>query len=282
VHDTLGYVRVSTEQQATEQKTSLTDQRRLIVDKARAMGRVLEAAAIFEDAGVSGATAEGRPAFMAMLRYCESNPRPAKAIGMIFVLNDSRFGRFDDPEEATHWRFVLKRLGWRVRFVEGDEVEDTFARGVIRFIGSAQASEYRANLKRTAKRAARSTAEKGLWQQEAPLGYRRLATRTDGAQRVLEIGQRKADDEVSRLTLGPEEEVEAIRTMFDGYANRHLSLGMLMTDMASRFPINQSGSWCATRIRRSSRASCTRPCRTAWPPTSARLRRHAAATRSLA
>jgi DNA invertase Pin-like site-specific DNA recombinase len=246
VHDTLGYVRVSTEQQATEQKTSLTDQRRLIVDKARAMGRVLEAAAIFEDAGVSGATAEGRPAFMAMLRYCESNPRPAKAIGMIFVLNDSRFGRFDDPEEATHWRFVLKRLGWRVRFVEGDEVEDTFARGVIRFIGSAQASEYRANLKRTAKRAARSTAEKGLWQQEAPLGYRRLATRTDGAQRVLEIGQRKADDEVSRLTLGPEEEVEAIRTMFDGYANRHLSLGMLMTDMVSRFPFR---AWSRQTVR---------------------------------
>jgi DNA invertase Pin-like site-specific DNA recombinase len=246
VHDTLGYVRVSTEQQATEQKTSLTDQRRLIVDKARSMGRVLDATAIFEDAGVSGATAEGRPAFMAMLRYCESNPRPAKAIGMIFVLNDSRFGRFDDPEEATHWRFVLKRLGWRVRFVEGDEVEDTFARGVIRFIGSAQASEYRANLKRTAKRAARSTAEKGLWQQEAPLGYRRLATRTDGAQRVLEIGQRKADDEVSRLTLGPEEEVEAIRTMFDGYANRHLSLGMLMTDMVSRFPFR---AWSRQTVR---------------------------------
>lgn len=239
--DTLGYARVSTEQQATEQKTSLSDQKRLIAEKARSMGRVLETAGIFQDAGVSGATAEGRPAFMAMLRFCESNPRPASALGMIFVLNDSRFGRFDDPEEATHWRFVLKRLGWRVRFVEGDEVEDTFARGVIRFIGSAQASEYRANLKRTAKRAARSTAEKGLWQQEAPLGYRRLATRNDGAQRVLAIGQRKADDEVSRLTLGPEEEVEAIRWMFDSYANRGLSLGLLAREMVKRFPFRAWG-----------------------------------------
>jgi DNA invertase Pin-like site-specific DNA recombinase len=246
VRDTLGYTRVSTEQQATEQKTSLRDQDRLITEKAKSMGRVLDPDAIFTDAGISGATAEGRPGFMGLIRYCENNPRPASAPGMIFVLNDSRFGRFDDPEEATHWRFVLKRLGWRVRFVEGDEVQDTFARGVIRFIGSAQASEYRANLKRTAKRAARSTAEKGLWQQEAPLGYRRLATRTDGAQRVLEIGQRKADDEVSRLTLGPEEEVEAIRTMFDGYANRHLSLGMLMTDMLARFPFR---AWSRQTVR---------------------------------
>jgi site-specific DNA recombinase len=234
--DTLGYIRVSTEQQATTEKTSLADQRRLLVDLATKLGRILEPGAIFEDAGFSGATVEGRPAFMEMLRYCETNPRAASAKCMILTLNDSRFGRFDDPEEAGHWRFVLKKLGWPVRFCESDDVEDPVARGVIRFIGSAQASEYRANLRRTAKRSARSTAEKGLWQQEAPLGYRRLATRGDGAERILDIGQRKSADEVSRLALGPDHEQEAIRWMFESYAAGGISLGALARELVNRFP----------------------------------------------
>lgn len=233
--DTLGYMRVSTETQAGEHRTSIPEQRRAIVARATELGRVLRTEAIFEDPGISGATAEGRPGFMAMLAYAESHPRPAGS-GVILVLNDSRFGRFDDPEEATHWRFVLKRLGWIVRFCEGDDVEDGVARGVLRFIGSAQASEYRANLKRTARRATRATAEQGRWQNRAPLGYRRLATRADGSQRVLEFGQRKADDEITRLTLGPELEQAAVRFAFETYASGQATLGQLVRLLRERFP----------------------------------------------
>jgi DNA invertase Pin-like site-specific DNA recombinase len=234
--DTLGYVRVSTEQQATEQKTSLSDQKRLITEFGTKLGRVLDPQMIFADPGVSGATAEGRPGFMAMLNYCQSNQRPVNARGMIVVLNDSRFGRFDDLEEAGHWRFVLKGLGWLVKFVESDDITDPLARSVTRLMASAQATEYRLNLKRTAKRAARSTAELGRWQQEAPLGYRRLVTRTDGAQRVLDIGQRKSADEYSRLTPGPESEQAIIRWMFETYAAGTISLGAMSRELASRFP----------------------------------------------
>jgi DNA invertase Pin-like site-specific DNA recombinase len=237
--ETLGYIRVSTEQQTGEHKTSLIDQKRLITNLAAKLGRALNPGAIFEDAGISGATAEGRPAFMAMVGYCQSNPRTPSTQGVIIVLNDSRFGRFDDPEEATHWRYLLKRLGWHVRFCESDDVQDPFARGVIRYIGSAQASEYRANLKRTAKRSARSTAERGLWQQEAPLGYRRLAIRLDGTSRVLAVGQRKSDDEVSRLTPGPEHEQEAIRWMFEMYGKGGTSLGALSREMQTKFPLRR-------------------------------------------
>lgn len=234
--DTIAYIRVSTEQQAGEQRTSMVEQRRAVTARALGMGRVLPPECVFEDPGASGATAEGRPGFMAMLAYCQANPRPLTQPGMVFVLNDSRFGRFDDPEEATHWRFVLKRLGWQVRFCEGDDVQDVFARGVIRFIGSAQASEYRANLRRTAKRASRATAEQGRWQVEAPFGYRRFATRTDGAQRVLDIGQRKAHDEVVRLTLGPETEQHVVRWMFETYAAGGIALGAMGRALDERFP----------------------------------------------
>lgn len=233
--DCVGYIRVSTEQQAGDARTSLPEQRRALIERARTMGRVLDSSAVFVDAGISGATAEGRPAFMALLSFCEAHPRSA-GDGVILVLNDSRFGRFDDPEEATHWRFVLKRLGWVVRFAEGDDVVDGIGRSVMRLIGSAQASEYRANLKRTAKRATRATAEQGRWQNRAPLGFRRLATRTDGAQRILEAGQRKSEDEVTRLTPGPAEEQEIIRFAFETYAAGQVSLGKLVMQLRERWP----------------------------------------------
>jgi DNA invertase Pin-like site-specific DNA recombinase len=234
--DTIGYIRVSTEQQAGESNTSLPEQRRAITARAIQMGRVLASSAVFEDAGVSGATAERRPAFMAMLAYCQANPRPASALGVVLVLNDSRFGRFDDPEETTHWRFVMKKLGWIVRFAEGDDIEDGIGRRMMRLIGAEQATEYRANLIRTARRATRATAAEGRWQNRAPIGYRRLATRRDGSQRVLEDGQRKASDEVVRLALGPDEEQEVIRYAFAAYKSGEYSLSRLVQLLAARWP----------------------------------------------
>lgn len=234
--DCLGYIRVSTEQQAGDDRTSLPEQRRAITERAVALGRVLLPGAVFEDAGVSGATAEGRPAFMAMLRHCEAHPRGASAPGMIVVLNDSRFGRFEDVRESQHWQFVLAKLGWAVRFVEGDDIEAHMPREIMRLMGAAQATEYRQNLKRTARRASRTTAAEGRWQNEAPLGYRRLATRRDGAQRVLDPGQRKADDEIVRLTLGPIEEQEIVRFIYDAYATGQYSISRLAAVLDERWP----------------------------------------------
>lgn len=234
--DTIGYVRVSTEQQAGETNTSLPEQRRAIIARAAQLGRVLDPHAILEDAGISGATAEGRPAFMAMLAHCQAHPRPSHAAGMVLVLNDSRFGRFDDSEEAGHWRYVMKKLGWIVRFAEGDDIEDGIARNVMRLIGASQATEYRTNLKRTARRAARATAAEGRWQNRAPIGYRRLATRHDGSQRVLEDGQRKAADEIVRLTLGPADEQAVIRFAFTAYRSGEYSIQRLADLLLSRWP----------------------------------------------
>ncbi len=54
----IGYLRVSTEGQARDDKTSLDDQRRAITEKAKAMGRII--GRWFSDEGVTGTTAEGR------------------------------------------------------------------------------------------------------------------------------------------------------------------------------------------------------------------------------
>jgi len=229
--DTLGYCRVSTESQAREDKTSIADQRAAIERLAETLGRQLSDAAVFTDAGVSGADAEGRPAFMRLVAFCEANRRSARSPGYVLVLNDSRFGRFRDPEEAVVWRFRLKQAGWLVRFAEGDETQDPLGRSVIRTVHAAQASAYRANIQANAKRGARGTAAQGYWQNEAPLGYRRLATRNGADPVVLEPGQRKADDQKVRLTPGPEPEQALVRWIFDSYAGGTYSLGKLSREL---------------------------------------------------
>lgn len=230
--DTVGYVRVSTEDQAAERKTSLQDQGAAIAQLAEKLGRTLPAAAVFSDPGASGGTAEGRPGFMALVRYCEQHPRPAAAAGVVLVLNDSRWGRFLDHEDATYWRQHLAHQGWRVRFVE-NETDDVATRGILRTVHQIQASAYRANLSANCKRGARGAAAKGLWQNEAPIGMRRCASRPGQPGRVLEAGQRAADDEETRLVLGPPAEQAVIRHAFARYAGGAVSAGALVRELAA-------------------------------------------------
>lgn len=227
--DTIAYVRVSTEDQAAEQKTSLTDQRAAVAHLAGRLGRTL--GQVFEDAGASGASAEGRRGFTALVAYCRSQARSPRAPGYVLVLNDSRWGRFRDPEEATYWRVELRRHGWIVRFAEGDETEDPIARGVLRSIHATQASLYREAIRANAKRGGRGTAAQGFWQNEAPFGYRREASAPGRAARVLAPGQRKADDEKVRLVPGPAPEVSLVRELFARYAGGAVSIGQLVREL---------------------------------------------------
>jgi len=221
----IGYLRVSTDQQAAEDRTSLTDQQRLVSALAESRGLVVER--WFTDAGASGGTAEARPAFMELLRTCGENPRPPASQGLVLALNDSRWGRFPDPEESGYWRTHLRRVGWLVRFAEGDAVEDITARGVLRFIGAAQAAEYRKQLIANTRRGMRGSAVLGFWTREAPYGFRRRVVLPADRQRVLETGARKADGERVQL-VEHEGEAEIIRETFARYLDARQTLGTIV------------------------------------------------------
>jgi DNA invertase Pin-like site-specific DNA recombinase len=230
--EAVGYARVSTERQAGEVHTSMEDQEAAI----RALAERLEVTVgrWFRDAGASGATVDGRPAFRDLLAWCEANTRPRTAPGHVFALNDSRFGRFPDPDEAAALRFGLKQAGWIVRFAEGDEVTGTL-RSVVRSLGAAQASEYRENLVRNTRRGMKGAANQGFWTREAPFGYRRRVVYPPGAERVLELGQHKATNEKVKLTPH-REEAAVVRWAFERYAGGGQSLGTLAEALKERVP----------------------------------------------
>lgn len=241
----VGYLRVSTDGQATDDKTSLADQARAIESAAKRRG--LEIGHWFRDAGASGATVDGRPQFRALLASCEAHPRTG-ARGVVLSLNDSRWGRFPDPNESGYWQFHLSRLGWDVRFAEGDDVDDVMARGVMRFIGAAQASEYRLALQRNVRRGVRGSAELGFWTRgEAPFGFRRRVVVPVGRERTLELGQHKAEDE--RVALVPHEpEAVVVRALFERYAAGICSLLSLATWADAEFPGNDLSRRTVQRI----------------------------------
>lgn len=229
----LTYARVSREEQATPDKASLTQQRERTAALAAQLG--LRVTRHFADAGLSGGS-DDRPAFQAMVAFAQAHPQPARRPGLVLVLSDSRWGRWEDPEVAAYWRVWFSRHGWRVRYVEHDDTQDKTTRTVMRALHASQATIYRDQLRKTAERGARGTAEQGYWQNEAPLGYRRLAIDAEGRERVLAIGQRKSDDERSRLTPGPAEEVAIVRWCFETYASGAVSLGQMVQQLLARWP----------------------------------------------
>jgi DNA invertase Pin-like site-specific DNA recombinase len=240
----LGYLRVSTEDQARDDRASLGQQEAAI--RALATRRGFTLAQLFTDPGASGGSAD-RPAFQALLAYCAQHPCTDTVPGYVLVLNDSRWGRFEHPEEATYWREHLRRAGWLVRFTEGDDSDELMTRGVLRAIHSSTASAYREQIKATAKRGARGSAAEGFWQNEAPIGYRRRELAPDGTWgRTLEHGQRKSDGVRVKLTPGPRPELELILWLFEAYAAGDLGLWQLARLAHARWPEKR---WSSTVVR---------------------------------
>ena len=169
----------------------------------------------FTDPGVSGATVEGRPGFQALLAACERRALPQASAGLVLVLNASRLGRFLDPEEGAYWRHHLRRMGWEVRFAEGDVEGD--ASSIIRAIAGLEASTYRRNVVANTRRGMKGAADQEFWTREAPFGFRRMVVHPPTSERVLEIGQRKTPDEKVQLTPR-DDEAKIVAWMFRTYA----------------------------------------------------------------
>lgn len=229
----LGYIRVSTERQAGEKDTSLADQQRLITQSAATRG--MSVGAWYRDEGASGATVAGRPEFSRLLRECEANPRPDNSPGYIFVLNDSRFGRFDDSTTAILLQLKLRGWGWLVVFCQGGHSEDASIDLIFRAIGGRQASEYRKNLQHNSRQGMRGRADQGFWTREAPFGYRRKVVFPESAARILERGQLKAPKECVAL-VPHEKEAEIVRWIFAQYAGGAMSLGGLARELLAAAP----------------------------------------------
>lgn len=206
------YVRMSTE----HQRYSLENQAAAISSYATVSG--LQIVRSYEDSGKSGLTLKKRPGLQHLLADCVQLGRDFSAI---LVLDVSRWGRFQDIDEAAHYEFICRQAGVRVIYC-GEPFEDdgTPISSVFKHLKRVMAAEFSRELSAKLVRARLQQARLGFRQGGVlTYGFRRLLVSADGAPRqLLDTGTLKAvhDDRV-RIVPGPEAELDVIRKVFRLY-----------------------------------------------------------------
>ncbi len=204
------YLRMSTE----HQRYSLENQQLRIADYATAHG--YEIIDTYADAGRSGLTLKERQELNRLLRDVTD---PAKRFNVILVLDVSRWGRFQDPDQHAAYEFLCRDLGARVEYVSEEFANDgSFAASMMKHMKRVMAAEYSRELSAKVAFAQIQSAIRGHKQgAQASFGMHRVLVDQNGQPRhELADGERKAiaSDHVI-LVPGPPEEREVVRHIFD-------------------------------------------------------------------
>ncbi|WP_160169052.1 recombinase family protein [Bradyrhizobium sp. Ai1a-2] len=202
---------------------STENQRNAISEYAEQHG--YDVVASYIDAGKSGLSLKGRDALKQLLSDALATPR---AFDAILVLDVSRWGRFQNPDQAAHYEFLCRQAGVRVVYCGEPFGEDVAPiTTIVKHLKRVMASEYSRELSAKLSRAHRQQAQLGFRQGGGLLyGFRRLLVDAERKPRqLLKGGEYKAlsNDKVV-VVPGPAEELEVIRRIFRLYTRDKLSI----------------------------------------------------------
>lgn len=240
------YLRTSTD----EQRHSLANQCEAIERYAQQHGFVITNS--YVDAGRSGLVIGARKALQKMLRELTSGLAGFKAI---LVYDVSRWGRFQDCDEAAHYEFLCRQCGVTVHYCAEPFANNVTAHSsIIKALKRTMAGEFSRELGERGyagkRRAVLSGSRPG-----GPAGYalRRMAITSDGkTRRRLRPGQSKPfpTDQVT-LVHGPKHEVAVVRQLFSRFIEGKGKIGPL--DLARwlnlrRIPTEEGTSWTRHKV----------------------------------
>lgn len=206
------YVRMSTD----HQKYSIYNQIAAIDQFASA--RDIEIVRTYADEGRSGLTLTGRPALTALL---DDVTKGTNDFGIVLVYDISRWGRFQDSDEAAAHEMTCKRAGVQVHYcAEPFENDGSMMSMVVKAIKRAMAGEYSRELSVKVHSAHVRGVAEGYWQGAlAGYGLRRASIDEAGRlKNILEPGDYKnLRSERVVLVPGPPEEIGWVRWIFQQY-----------------------------------------------------------------
>jgi DNA invertase Pin-like site-specific DNA recombinase len=177
--------------------------------------RGFEVIRIYEDAGRSGLTLEGRDAMRRLLDDVQEGRADFDAI---LVYDISRWGRFQDADEGGYYEHLCRRAGVAVHYcAEPFENDGSFGSTLYKSLKRLMAGEYSRELSVKVFAGQCRLIEKGFRQGGmAGYGLRRLLIDEHGATKAeLRHGDRKSlqTDRVI-LVPGPETEVTIVRRIY--------------------------------------------------------------------
>jgi len=137
---------------------------------------------------------------------------------VILVYDVSRWGRFQDDNEAAHYEFLCRRSGVSVHYCAEPFANDgTMAATLLKSLKRIMAKEYSRELSVKTYAGQARLAKLGFKIQGTPgFGLRRMVFSHDGKQKqMLKTGEYKSlkNDRV-KLVPGPKREVECVRRMY--------------------------------------------------------------------
>lgn len=220
------YIRMSTE----HQRFSPDNQKTAIAAYALANG--FEVVATYQDSGKSGLTLSGRPELKRLLSDVLSGAMPYKAI---LVLDVSRWGRFQDADQAAHYEYMCREAGVPVSYCcEAFDNDGGSMAAIVKHMKRVMAAEYSRELSTKVARAQRQQARLG-YKQGAPavIGTRRQVVDENGRPRMILLpGQYKGllTDRVVYVK-GPRSETNLVRKIFDLYVHSDLKISEVAKEL---------------------------------------------------
>jgi DNA invertase Pin-like site-specific DNA recombinase len=236
------YLRMSSD----SQRYSLANQTDVIRSYADLHG--FEVVKSYEDAGRSGVTAQKRSGLAALLSDVVSGELPYSAV---LVLDVSRWGRYQDPDEAAHYEFLCRASGVSVHYC-AEGFGEGYAGSIMKQLKRVMAGEYSRELSEKVRKGKRRQAELGNAQGgPCPYGLQRREVHADGTLgRVLRRDERKSrPDRSLRLEPGCEHEVAIVRRIFREYARQRRRPQAIARRLSEQGVMWTDGTpWTAIRI----------------------------------
>ena len=175
----------------------------------------------YSDAGRSGLQIKNRPGLQQLLKDVVSGDVIFKGI---LVYDVSRWGRFQDNDEAAHYEYICKSAGVFVHYCAEGFTNDNNAAGLIlKALKRTMAAEYSRELSVKVKAGLLTVARLGFKLGGSPVyGLRRQLVNSSGQpKQLLSYGEQKnlSNDRVI-LVPGPENEIAVVRRIFREFAYR--------------------------------------------------------------
>lgn len=211
------YVRMSTD----HQKYSTVNQAAAIRDYAQS--HQMDVVRTYEDDGKSGLEIGQRHGLKQLLADVESRRAGFEAI---LVYDVSRWGRFQNSDEAAHYEYLCTRAGIRVIYcAEPFENDGSPLATIVKGVKRSMAAEYSRELSAKVFAGQCRLVRLGFHQGGSPgFGLRRaLIDEHRSFKDLLSRGQQKSiqTDRVI-LVAGPPEEVSVVHRIYDMFLERHM------------------------------------------------------------
>src|SRR3984957_13063693 len=203
------YVRMSTD----HQRYSIENQAAVIATYARLHN--LSIIQTYRDAGLSGLRLKNRTGLIRLLDDVQSGRAD---FGHVLVYDVSRWGRFQDTDQAAHYEFICKKPGIKVAYcAEQFDNDGTMMASILKNLKRVMAAEYSRELSAKVNAGASKFSRLGFRTSgEVAYGLRRqLVDEKQHPKAILRMGDRKylLTDHV-RVVPGPANEIAIVRRIF--------------------------------------------------------------------